>query len=109
MASDEGNGIDVLYLDYRKDFDSVPHRRLLEKLKLCGFSAKLLAWLESFLTGRTMRVGVRGSFSKWLKVLSGVPQGLILGPLLFLLFVNELPNWIMNEVKMFADDTKLWT
>ena len=56
-----------------------------------------------------MRVGVRGSFSKWLKVLSGVPQGSMLGPLLFLLFVNALPNWIMNEMKMLADDRKLWT
>jgi len=90
-------------------FDSVPHRKLLEKLNLNGFSGKLLAWLESILTGRAMRVGVRGSISKWLKVLSGVPQGSILGPLLFLLFVNEFPNWTMNEMKMFADDKKLWT
>jgi len=83
--------------------------RLLEKLNLSGFSGKLLAWLQSFRTERTIRVGVRGSFSKWLKVLSGVPQGLILGPLLFLQYVKELPNWIMNEMKMFVDDTKLWT
>jgi len=56
-----------------------------------------------------MRVGVRGSFSKWLNILSGVPQGSILGPLLSLLFVNELPNWIINEIQMFADNTQLWT
>jgi len=61
-ALDEGYGKDVLYIDYRKAFDCVQHRRLLEKLNLSGFSGKLLAWLESFLTGRTMRVGVRYIF-----------------------------------------------
>ena len=55
-----------------------------------------------------MRVGVRGSFSDWIKVFSGVPQGSVLGPLLFLLFVNDLPEWIVGNLKMFADDTKLW-
>jgi hypothetical protein len=108
-ALDEGFGIDVLYLDYRKAFDSVPHKRLLEKLKANGIGSKTRAWLETFLTGRKMRVGIRDSFSQWFTVLSGVPQGSILGPLLFLLFVNELPDWIVNNMKMFADDTKLWT
>ena len=108
-ALDDGCGIDVLYLDYRKAFDSVSHKKLLDKLKLSGINGKLLQWLESFLTGRSLRVGVRGSFSKWLNVLSGVPQGSILGPLLFLIFVNEIPRWIVNDMKMFADDTKLWT
>jgi len=107
-ALDEGYGLDVIYLDYRKAFDSVPHRRLLEKLKGLGIKGKLLQWLESFLTSRTMRVGKRGTFSLIQLVLSGVPQGSVLGPLLFLMFVNELPLWIKNEIRMFADDTKLW-
>jgi len=55
-----------------------------------------------------MRVGVMGSFSAWVEVLSRVPQGLVLGPLLFLLFVNNLPSWFVNSIKMFADDTKIW-
>ena len=55
-----------------------------------------------------MRIGLRGSFSTWADVLSGVPQGSILGLLLFLLFVNDLPEWIRNEMRMFADDTKIW-
>jgi len=98
----------VIYLDYKKAFDSVPHRRLIEKLKGYGINGHLLEWITSFLTSRTMRVGVKGSFSEWIEVLSGVPQGSVLGPLLFLLFVNELPDWIVNSMRMFADDTKLW-
>jgi len=108
QALDNGYGSDVVYLDYRKSFDSVPHQRLLEKLKEFGIKGKLRAWLEDFLMSRTMTVGVRGAFSQLQAVLSGVPQGSVIGPLLFLLFVNELPNWIKNELRMFADDTKIW-
>ena len=104
---DEGYGLDVVYLDYRKAFDSVPHRRLIEKLKSFGIDGKLLQWLDDFLTSRTMKVGLRGTFSQLLEVLSGVPHS-VLGPLLFLLYVNELPSWIKCDMKMFADDTKLW-
>ena len=104
-----GGGIcrtNIIYLDYRKAFDTVPHRRLLEKLKNFGLSEKLIQWLDNFLTSRTMNVVLRGTFSHILEVLSGVPQGSVLGPLLFLLFVNELPSWIMSDMKMFADDTR---
>ena len=107
-ALDDGYGVDVLYLDYRKAFDSVPHKRLLQKLSLYGVNGSALMWIENFLTLRTTRVGVRGYFSDWFQVLSGVPQGSVLGPLLFLLFVNELPSWIVNSMRMFADDTKVW-
>ena len=108
QALDNGYGIDVLYLDYRKAFVSVPHKRLLEKLTIYGVQSKLLRWIQSFLEARLMRVGIRGSFSDWIKVLSGVPQGSVLGPLLFLLFVNDLPKWITNSMRMFADDVKIW-
>jgi len=107
-ALDEGYGLDVVYLDYRKAFDSVPHRRLIEKRKSFGINGKLLQWLEDFLTLRSIKVGLRGTFSQLLEVLSGVPQGSVLGPLLFLLYVNELPSWIKYDMKMFADNTKLW-
>jgi ribonuclease P/MRP protein subunit RPP40 len=108
-ALDDGYGLDIVYLDYRKAFDSVPHKRLIEKLKTCGISGNLLRWIENFLTSRTMRVGIRGTFSQLINVLSGVPQGSVLGPVLFLLFVNDLPTWIKDSIiKMFADDTKLW-
>ena len=106
---DEGYGIDVIYLDYRKAFDTVPHQRLIHKLQLLGFEGKLLTWLQSFLANRLMRVVVNGHFSAWLEVMSGVPQGSVLGPLLFLIFVNDLPDWIKTNICMFADDTKIWT
>lgn len=106
---DEGHGIDVIFLDYQKAFDTVPHRRLLVKLVQLGITGKLLKWLKSFLFGRYMRVGIHDAFSQWIKMLSGVPQGSVLGPLLFLIFVNELPEWIATSMKMFADDTKIWT
>jgi len=107
-ALDEGSEIDVLYLDYHKAFDSVTHKRLIERLKEYGIIGKLLDWVQSFLNLRKLRVGMRGSFSEWFVVLSGVPQGSVLGPFQFLLFVNELPLWIVNSMSMFADDTKLW-
>ena len=93
-------GVDVLFLDYRKAFDSVAHKKLIEKLQLFGIQGNMLRWIEQFLVGRSMRVRVRGVYSALIDVLSRVPQGSVLGPLLFLLFVNDLP--------MFADDTKLW-
>ena len=105
---DAGFGIDVIYLDYRKAFDTVPHSRLLMKLQSCGISEQVLKWIQAFLTGRTMRVLVNGNSSSWVDVVSAVPQGSVLGLLLFLLFVNDLPDWVKSSIKMFADDTKLW-
>ena len=103
---DAGYGIDVIYLDYKKAFDTVPHRGLISKLQGCGISGNLLQWSQAFLVGRSMRVMVNGSSSSWVEVCSGVPQGSVLGPLLFLIFVNDLPDWVRSSIKMFADDTK---
>jgi len=108
-AVDEGCGLDIVFLDYKKAFDSVPHGRLILKLNSYGIGDKLKRWIRNFLTGRTMQVGVRGTFSKQRPVLSGVPQGSVIGPLLFLLYINELPTIIKNKVRMFADDTKIWS
>ena len=87
----------------------MPHKRLIEKAKGLGFNGKLLSWLEQFLLDRAMRVQVNGNFSDWFKVLSGVPQGSVLGPLLFIIYVQDLPLWVKNSIMLFADDTKLWT
>ena len=106
---DNGFGIDVIYLDYRKAFDTVPHNRLISKLQGCGIDGPLLHWIRAFLADRSMRVMVNDSSSSWANVSSGVPQGSVLGPLLFLIFVNDLPDWVKSSIKMFADDTKLWT
>ena len=73
-----------------------------------GFNDAVAKWIKEFLTDRFMSVKVKRSFSCWTKVQSGVPQGSVLGPLLFLLFVNELPKWVVSSMLMFADDTKIW-
>src|SRR6218665_1193904 len=107
-ALDEGCGVDAIFLDYQKAFDTVPHQRLLSKLKGYGISVMLLEWIRNFLMYRKMRVVINGEETNWAAVLSGVPQGSVLGPLLFLIYVNELPDIIESSVRMFADDTKLW-
>jgi len=104
-----GHGIDVVFLDFRKAFDSVSHKKLIMKLQAYGIDEKMINWIENYLTGKSMAVRVNGKLSSWATVLSGVPQGSVLGPLLFLLFVNELPAWIINSMMMFADDAKIWT
>jgi len=83
------------------------HRRLLQKLSMFGIDNSTLQWIMSLLEDRQMRVTVRGSCSHWVKVISGVPHGSVLGLLLFLICVSDLPGWI--KTKMSADDTKLWT
>ena len=105
---DEGGTIDAIYMDLMKAFDTVPHQRLLVKLESFGVGGKLLSWLKSFLIGRRQRVVVSGKESSWGEVVSGVPQGSVLGPTLFLIFVNDLPDTVQSKVTMFADDTKLY-
>jgi len=106
---DQGYGIDVVYLDYRKAFNTVWHSGLVTKCMGYGIDGQLLLWIKSLLQGRKMRVEVRGDHSDWVDVTSGVPQCSVLGALLFLVFVNDIPEWIRSSVKMFADDTKVWT
>lgn len=104
---DSGCPVDVFYLDFCKAFDSVPHYRLLTKMKSMGISGKLLDIVRDFLTGRTMRTNVGGHLSSVRRVLSGVPQGSVLGPLLFVIFINDLPVNLSGSAKLFADDLKM--
>jgi hypothetical protein len=106
---DNKEGVDVVYLDVSKAFDTVSHAKLLYKLDQYGVKGKLRGWIASFLQGRKQRVKVRGSFSAWKNVTSGVPQGSVLGPLLFLVYINDIASVCQRStVKIFADDCKLY-
>lgn len=102
-------GIDAVFLDYQKAFDRVPHKRLLLKINAYGISGKVLAWIKSFLTERHMTVSIRGRLSQQTQIQSGVPQGSVLGPVLFLLYINDIVHIVDCNIKLFADDTKIWT
>ena len=99
--------VDVIYLDFAKAFDKVPHQRLSKKLEAIGIDGKLLKWLGSWLLDRRQRVTLNGSNSKWINVSSGVPQGSVLGPILFLVYINDLDKGVESNMYKFADDTKL--
>ena len=100
--------MDAIYFDFAKAFDTVPRERLLLKCYAHGIQGSTLTWIRSFLTGRSQRVVVNGADSSWSQVTRGIPQGSVLGPLLFLLFINDMPDDIMSSFKIFADDTKAY-
>ena len=104
---DGGKPVDVIYLDFAKAFDKVPHSRLIRKLQSHGIQGQVLKWIEGWLKGRKQRVSLNGRFSKWCEVLSGVPQGSVLGPLLFLIFINDIDDDVISKLCKFADDTKV--
>ncbi len=106
---DEKKSVDMAILDFTKAFDKVPHKRLIHKLKHYGITGPISSWINSFLTGRTQQVVINGSKSTSTQVISGVPQGTVLGPLLFLLYINDLPDNLSSTVRLFADDCLLYS
>ena len=105
---EDGQDIIVAYLDFQKAFDTVPHRRLLHKIEAYGVNDSTTNWIKTFLTGRTQTVCVNGMESASRSVTSGIPQGSVLGPTLFILYVNELPSIVHSFTYLFADDTKIF-
>ena len=106
---ENNQAFDVIYTDFAKAFDSVAHQRLLVKLQNHGIEGDVLNWISSFLCNREQSVRVNQEYSTWTKVLSGIPQGSVLGPLLFVIFINDMPEEVkFNVCKLFADDCKLY-
>ena len=108
---DVGTPVDVVYIDFAQAFDSVVHRKLLTKLSAYGICGKLLLWISAFLYSRLQCVVVENTRSQWCSVISGVPQGSVLGPVLFVIYINDIADCIGSEtsINLFADDAKLYS
>ena len=104
--ADDGSPVDVIYLDFQKAFDKVPHQRIILTLKSHGMGNSIINWIQQWLTDRRQRVVVDGEVSSWKSVLSGVPQGSVQGPILFLVYINDLEEGVTGKILKFADDTK---
>ena len=98
----------MVIMDFSKAFDSVPHNCLLFKLNRYGIQNNTHRWISNFLRHLVQRVVVGGEHSTWTDVVSGVPQGTLLGPLLFLCYINDLPNNLQSSVRLFADDCVIY-
>lgn len=107
---DKGGQIDIVYTDFEKAFDKVSHKLLLSKMLSYGISKELIIWIEAFLCHRTQRVKINNAFSSSKPVLSGIPQGSVLGPMLFVIFINDLPKVCdqLCKIFLFADDSKIY-
>ena len=92
-------------MDFAKTFDKVPHKKLIRKLREYGINSSINQWTESFLYQLQQRVVCEGEMSSWVPVTSGVPQGSVIGPILFLVYINDLPAKLQSKVRLFADDT----
>ena len=104
----KGQQTDLILLDFSKAFDKVSHEKLLLKLHHWGVRRQILHWIKAFLSNRSQTVVLESKKSSQVTVTSGVPQGSVLGPILFLVFINDLPENIKSKVRLFADDTTVY-
>jgi len=104
---DQGGAVDTIYLDIAKAFDSVPHERLLLKLQCYGVNGCVLKWIRNFITLRQQSVCVDGIYSAFVNVISGVPQGSVRGPVLFVCYINDMLESVTSFLFMYADDSKV--
>ena len=98
----------MLSTDFSKAFDSVPHQRLLKKMESLGITGNTLTWVKAFLSDRQQCVRVEDKLSIWINVISGIPQGSVLGPILFVIFINDMPDMVESMCQLFADDAKIF-
>ena len=103
---DKGRAIDIFYFDLEKVFDIIAHEQLVAKLKTAYSDCNIINWIIDYLSGQKQRVVIRGKKSQWLDIYSGVPHGSVIGPILFLIYINDLPTGIKSKINIYADDTK---